>query len=181
MSTKEFLQEAREDYEGSSLAYLERSAKDYLSYLTKRELESDEYTHEDLRTLLALYLFHFEELIKTAADGYQRRAYEALAEGYTAIFRNPAAADSWMHVYCEDQVTFYVQLDDEEKAGRWKEIASAIGRVIRGETELDKLIAAEIAEKKDDTTFLADEWRRLRKEGLEPVQIGYDLCHVWPG
>ena len=47
--------------------------------------------------------------------------------------------------------------------------------------KLEKRIKAEILSFKGDTTFLPDEYRRLRLSGMRKKDIDkdYDLCHIW--
>jgi hypothetical protein len=45
--------------------------------------------------------------------------------------------------------------------------------------ELNEQIKFEIAQHSDDRTFLPDEYRRLRRSGLQTEEIHYDMCHVF--
>jgi len=45
--------------------------------------------------------------------------------------------------------------------------------------ELEAKIKGEIKKRSDDPCFLASEWRKHRREGLEPEEIHYDMCYIW--
>lgn len=45
--------------------------------------------------------------------------------------------------------------------------------------KLEKRIKKEILDRKNDQTFLADEYRKLRLAGKKRKDIDYDMCHIW--
>lgn len=180
MAKAELHEKVRNIFVGHSLEDLEIHAEDCLSHLMGEEW-IDEWVRDELVTFLSLSVLIWEKRIEVARNAHERAAFKNLADYYTAIFRvpGPGVNDQGVYTYCVDQVDYYMALDDEERKKKWEEMANVMKRVIRGETVLDKQIAAEIAGKKGDSTFLPDEWRRLRKAGLKPSEIDYDNCHVW--
>lgn len=45
--------------------------------------------------------------------------------------------------------------------------------------KLSKQIEEEIAQHKDDPTFLPQYYREYRLKGYSPDKIDYDMCHIW--
>lgn len=185
MARPEFLvglvdeKKVRQDYGGSNLEDLRNMADYYLACVTHEVMDREEEVYEDLMTQLVLRLMMYEELAKGEGDTYERQAYECLRDKYAAIFRIPEVVHQHLFTYCDDQFNDAVQRNDGARAKSWQEIIAAMGRLIKGETELDKEIAGEIEARKNDVTFLPEAWWRLRKEGRDPDEIGYDMCHVW--
>lgn len=180
MAKAELYGEVRNIFGGHSLEDLEIHAERCLSCLMGEEWV-DEEVRDELVTLLSLKVLIWGKRIEVAGNAREQAFFETLRDYYTAIFRvpGPGVKDQGVYTYCVDQSDYYAALGDEERKKKWSEMANAMERVIRGETVLDKQIAAEIAGKSDDNTFLPDEWLRWRKDGREPSEIDYDMCHVW--
>lgn len=108
----------------------------------------------------------YDRRLESSTDPREFEAILSLHDYFEGMLHGKSLVEG-LYVYCDNNY----QTEHETK--RWGVMAEIIKRMLPLETQIKN----EIKQRTGELWFMPSEYAAYRRKGLQPEEIGYDLCH----